>query len=203
MMTSKVTNAGFLTALYVPAVPLLGWVIFRFKPHWVVWPAAIGCVVGTWLLAGGHSVQMVVGDWWIIASSVPFALQVVLVGWAADRLSAPYTVACAQFVVTAVLSLAVSAVIETTTLEGIWQAAGAIAYTGIVSVGIGYTGQVVAQRHAPATDAALILSSETVFAALFGAWLAGDRLSATGVAGCALILACIVASQAVPMLRKW
>lgn len=202
MLTTSVTNAGFLTALYVPAVPLLGWLIFKRRPHWIVWPAAVGCVLGTWLLAGAKGVDMVEGDWWVIASSVPWALHVVLVGWAADRLGAPYTVALAQFVVCSVLSLVVSAFIETTTLSGVTAALGALAYTGIISVGVGYTGQVIAQRHTHAADAALILSSETVFAALFGALLAGDRLNAAGLTGCATILACIVASQLMPLLGR-
>ena len=137
MLTTSVTNAGFLTALYVPAVPLLGWLIFKRRPHWIVWPAAVGCVLGTWLLAGAKGVDMVEGDWWVIASSVPWALHVVLVGWAADRLGAPYTVALAQFVVCSVLSLVVSAFIETTTLSGVTAALGALAYTGIISVGGG------------------------------------------------------------------
>lgn len=201
MLTTTVTNAGFLTALYVPAVPVLGWLVFRRRPHWVVWPCAVGCVAGTWLLAGAKDVDIVVGDWWVIASSVPWALHVLLVGWGANRLGAPYAVALVQFVTCSVLSLLVSAVTEVTTAEGVRAALGAIAYTGAVSVGVGYTAQVVAQRHTHAADAALILSSETVFAALFGAWLAGDRLEPHGLAGCGLIFACILASQLVPLLR--
>ena len=87
-------------------------------------------------------------------------------------------------------------------LDSIRAAAGAIAYTGLISVGVGYTTQVVAQRHTHEADAALLLSSETVFAAFFGAVLAGDRLAPAGWAGCALILACILAAQAVPLLAR-
>ena len=202
LVTTTVTNAAFLTALYVPLVPLLAWGLFGRRPHPVVWPAALGCVVGTWLLTGGNSVQIGLGDAWVIVSSLPWALHVVLIGWAAGRLGAPYTVACAQFVVCGTLGLLTAWAIEPLpSWEAIRAAAGAIAYTGLISVGIGYTGQVLAQRHTHAADAALLLSSETVFAALFGAWLAGDRLEPTGLAGCALILACIVASQLVPLWR--
>ena len=201
-MTTSVTNASFLTALYVPAVPLLAWLIFGRRPHPVAWLAALGCLAGTWLLTGAQPVEMVVGDWWVIASSLFWALHVVLVGWAASRLGAPYTVACAQFVVCSALSLLVAAVIEPPLdWASVQAAAGAIAYTGLVSVGIGYTAQVLAQRHTHEADAALLLSSETVFAAFFGALLMGDRLAPAGWAGCALILACILAAQAVPLLR--
>jgi drug/metabolite transporter (DMT)-like permease len=202
LVSTSVTHASFLTALYVPLVPLLGWLLFRRRPHAVIWPAAFGCVVGTWLLTGADAIDIVVGDWWVIASSLPWALHVVLVGWAAGRLGAPYTVACAQFVVCAALSGLAALWLETISLDAVRAAAGAIAYTGLVSVGIGYTAQVVAQRHTHPADAALLLSAETVFAALFGALLAGDRLSTSGLAGCALILACIVIAQVLPMWQR-
>ena len=203
LVTTSVTNASFLTALYVPAVPLLAWLVFGRRPHPVVWPASLGCLAGTWLLTGAQPMEMVVGDWWVIASSLFWALHVVLVGWAASRLGAPYTVACTQFVVCAVLSLLVAGWTEPPLDWGaVRAAAGAIAYTGLVSVGVGYTAQVVAQRHTHEADAALLLSSETVFAAFFGAVLAGDRLAPAGWAGCALILACILLAQAVPLLAR-
>jgi drug/metabolite transporter (DMT)-like permease len=202
LVTTSVTNASFLTALYVPAVPLLAWALFRRRPHWMAWPAALGCLAGTWLLTGAGPVQMVAGDWWVIASSLPWALHVVLVGWAAGRLGTPYSVACAQFVVCSVLGFAAAAWLEPAlTWQAVQAAAGAIAYTGLISVGVGYTAQVLAQRHTTPSDAALLLSSETVFAALFGAWLAGDRLTPGGWAGCAIILACIVAAQLPGLLR--
>lgn len=203
LVTTSVTNASFLTALYVPLVPLLAWALFRRRPHWMAWPAALGCLAGTWLLTGAGPVQMVAGDWWVIASSVPWALHVALVGWAAGRLGAPYTVACVQFVVCSLLGFAAAAWFEPPLdWASIQAAAGAIAYTGLVSVGIGYTAQVVAQRHTSPADAALVLSSETVFAAIFGALLAGDRLSASGWAGCGLILGCILLAQLPGLLRQ-
>jgi len=88
---------------------------------------------------------------------------------------------------------------ESISLAGIRLAAMPILYTGIISVGIAYTGQVVGQRYAEAADAAIILSAETLFAALFGFLLMGDRLSAAGLAGCALILVCILAVQLMPL----
>ena len=98
------------------------------------------------------------------------------------------------------MARAVRVAAEPITSEGLRTAAGAILYTGIVSVGIGFTLQVVGQRHAHPADAAIILSSETVFAAFFGAVFMGDRLGASGLAGAALILLCIVAIQVQPLL---
>jgi drug/metabolite transporter (DMT)-like permease len=198
--TTTVTNAGFLTALYVPLVPLISWLILRARPHWSVWPSSLGCLAGTWMLSGAGELAIGIGDSWVIASSVFWALHVIFVGRVADRLAAPFLVACGQFLVCGLACLLWAAMTETITLEGIRLAAIPILYTGILSVGIAYTGQVVGQRYASAADAAIILSAETLFAALFGFLLMGDRLNAVGMAGCALIFACIVAVQMMPTM---
>ena len=202
LLSTSVTNAGFLTGLYVPLVPILGWWFFKRAPHPVVWPAALGCLLGTWLLAGAKQVDIAAGDWWVIASCIPWALHITLVGWVAERWNAPYRLACVQFAVCAVLGMATAWWLEPLSWAAIQAAAGAIAYTGLISVGVGYTAQVVAQRYTHPADAAIILSSETVFAALFGALLMGDRLSVLGWAGCSLILMCIVAAQWLPLVWR-
>ncbi len=201
LMTTTVTNAGFLTALYVPLVPLLAWAFQRQTPHWTVWPAAAGCLAGTWLLTGASPHSLRAGDLWVLASASPWAVHVLLVGQVANRLRGAYLLACGQFVVCAVIALLLGLATEPISLDGLRSAAGAIAYTGLLSVGVGFTLQVVGQRHAQASDAAIVLSSETVFAALFGAAFMGDRLGAAGLAGCALILLCILLVQTVPMMK--
>ena len=197
---TTVTNAGFLTALYVPLVPLLSWLLMKERPHWSVWPTSIGCLLGTWMLSGAAGLALGVGDAWVVASSVFWALHVLLVGRVAERFAAPFLVAGGQFLVCGVACLFWGALTETITLNGIVRAAGPILYTGVISVGIAYTGQVVGQRYAAAADAAIILSSETLFAALFGYLLMGDRMNAVGIVGCLLIFICIVAVQLMPLL---
>ena len=204
MLTTSVTNAGFLTALYIPLVPLLAWLAQRQAPHWTTWVAAAGCGAGSWLLTGGGSLSnFKAGDWWVIASSLPWAAHVMLVGRAANRLHGAMLVACGQFVACAVLALVIGAATEPLDAAGLRAAAGAIAYTGILSVGLGFTLQVVAQRHTRAADSAIVLSSETVFTAAFGAAFMGDRIGATGLAGCALILAGVLLVQVQPLVWRW
>ena len=202
LMSTSVTNAGFLTALYVPLVPVLAWVFQRQLPHWSVWPAAAGCLLGVWLLTGAALQTLSRGDWWVLLSALPWAVHVLLVGQVANKLRGAYLLACGQFAVCAVATGGLAWALEPTTWAGLRAAAGAIAYTGILSVGVGFTLQVVAQRHAHPADAAIILSSETVFAALFGAAIMGDRLSPSALAGCTLILACILAVQMLPLLKQ-
>ena len=197
---TTVTNAGFLTALYVPLVPVLGWLLTRHLPHWSVWPGALACLVGAFLLSGAHELHIGLGDLWVIGSALPWALHVLMVGRVADRMSAPFLVACGQFLVCGALALAWALPMETVSMDGLHAAAGPILYTGVMSVGIAFTGQVVAQRYAHAADAAIILSAETLFAAIFGYVLMGDRLSPAGLAGCGLILASMLLVQLLPLL---
>ena len=197
---TTVTNAGFLTALYVPLVPLMAWLALRQHPHWSVWPTAFGCLLGTWLLSGAHWAAINRGDLWVITSSVFWALHVLLVGRVTERLNAPFLIAGGQFLVCGLASLAWAAGTETMAINGVRQALWPILYGGMLSVGVAYTGQVVGQRYTEAADAAIIMSAETVFAALFGYLLMGDRLSMTGIAGCVLIFVCVLVVQMAPML---
>lgn len=196
---TSVTNAGFLTAVYVPLVPVLGWLLLRQVAHWSVWPAALGCLAGAFLLSGAHELRIGLGDMWVLGSTIPWAVHVLMVGRWADRMGAPFLVACGQFLVCGALSLAAAGVAEPVSGAGIAAAAGPILYAGVLSVGVAFTAQVVAQRYAHAADAAIILSSETLFAAAFGALLLGERLTASGWLGCGLMLGCILLVQLLPL----
>jgi drug/metabolite transporter (DMT)-like permease len=190
--STTVTNAGFLTALYVPLVPLLGWLLLRHLPHWTVWPTVAASLLGAFLLSGAHELSIGLGDLWVIGSAVPWALHVLLVGRVADRLAAPFLVAGGQFVVCGLLALSWALLFEPFDLAALRAAAFPILYTGVLSVGLAFSCQVIAQRYTDAADAAIILSAETLFAALFGYLLMGDRISTAGLIGCALILISIV-----------
>ncbi len=200
IMSTTVTNAGFLTALYVPLVPVLGWVLWRHLPHWSAWMGALACLGGAFLLSGAQTLSIGSGDLWVIASTVPWALHVLMVGRVAHRMQAPFLVAAGQFAVCGVLALLGAFVFEPIQWAGLQAAALPLAYTGVLSVGVGFTLQVLAQRHAQATDAAIVLSSETLFAALFGFVLMGDRLSLAGFIGCGLIFVSMLAVQLLPIL---
>lgn len=201
IVSTTVTNAGFLTALYVPLVPVFGWLLWRQLPHWSVWPGALACLGGAFLLSGAQTLSIGSGDLWVTASAIPWALHVLLIGRVAHRMGAPFLVAGGQFAVCGVLALLWALPYEPISWAGLQAAAWALAYTGVFSVGVAFTAQVLAQRYAQAADAAIVLSSETLFAALFGFWLMGDRLSAAGIAGCGLIFASMVGVQLLPILN--
>jgi drug/metabolite transporter (DMT)-like permease len=187
--STTVTNAGFLTALYVPLVPLLAWLILRTPPA-LVGLADVARLPGRHLAALRRAGRRpVVGDLWVIASSVFWALHVLFVGRIAERIAAPFLVACGQFLVCGLISLLVRRAERNDHPEpGFARQLLPIVYAGVVSVAIGFHRAGGRAALCTAADAAIILSAETVFAALFGFLLMGDRLNASGIAGCALIL---------------
>ncbi len=201
ILRTTVTNSGFLTALYVPLVPVLGLIVLKRKVHFSIWPASICCFLGTYILSGAQDVDLVAGDLWVISSTVFWATHVMLVGILASRTRAPLVVAAVQFLVCGFINFVLGFIFESPSFSQIIGAARGICYIGIFSVGMAFTLQVVGQRFTPAADAAIILSSETVFAALGGMIFLGERLSLFQLSGGILILTSILAVELLPMTR--
>lgn len=202
LLTTSVTNSGFLTGLYVIFVPLLVVLLFRDRPHWIVWPAVMAVFSGIWLLSGTGLDGLKTGDWLTIICAVFWALQVILVARFARRSGRPVTLAVTQFAVCGVLSTAAAPFIETTDLHAALRAAPEIVYAGVFSGGVAFTLQAIGQRYSTPAQAAIFLSSESVFAAVFAAIFLGERLAIGGLAGCALILAAILAVEVIPSLKE-
>ncbi len=186
-------KAGFITGLYVVLVPVLGLALGHKTPGGT-WLGVVLAAVGLYFLTIQDDFRMAAGDLLVLLGAFIWAGHVLIV----DRL-APRTdvirLAFVQFMVCAGLSLFAAALVETIRLEGIRAALLPILYTGIMSVGVGYTLQVVGQRHAQPAHAAIILSLEGVFAVIGGWLLLGEQLGPRGLLGCALMLAGILVSQ--------
>lgn len=202
LLTTTVTHAGFLTGLYVVMTPLFGILLFRKWPHPVVWPGALSALAGIWLLSGGGAVALTVGDWLTILCAAFWALQVIFVDRHVHRTGRPVTLSVIQFAMCALAGLAVAFVFEPIDPAAIVDALPEILYAGIFSGGIAFTLQVVGQRYTTAPQAAIFLSSEAVFAALFAAIFLGERIPAAGLVGCGLILAAILMVEIVPAIVK-
>jgi drug/metabolite transporter (DMT)-like permease len=191
-------NAGFITSLYVVLVPLLLVIFFRQPVRWLVWPAVGLAMIGALLLStGGKSFRLAPGDGLELIGATVWALHVIVVDHFSKRMKA-LTLSVGQFIVAAALNLIVGLAFESHTLPGVVTVWWTVAYIAIFSTAIGYTLQIVGQRHAPATDAALIMSLESVFAAFFGALLLAEGLNAVQVIGCGLILGGVVLAQIRP-----
>jgi drug/metabolite transporter (DMT)-like permease len=202
ILRTTVTNSGFLTALYVPLVPLLGLLVLRRKVHFAIWPASISCFIGTYILSGAQHVALAAGDLWVIASTLFWATHVMLIGIMASRTRAPLVVAAGQFLVCGGGGLLLGYLVEAPTLVQLGGAVWGILYVGIFSVAMAFTLQVIGQRFTPAADAAIILSSETVFAAIGGMFVLGERLSLLQLSGGALILVSILAVELFPLIAR-
>ncbi len=201
LLTTSVTNAGFLTGLYVVLVPLLGVLLFSQWPHPVVWVSAVFSLTGIFLLSGGSLDGFSQGDWLMIAGAVFWALQGLFIARYALRIGRPITMACIQFAVVAVAGLAAALTFEQIEWHAIQAAAPEILFTGMFSSGVAFTLQAIGTRYTSAPQAAIFLSSEALFAALFGAILLGERLPVIGLAGCALIFLSMLMVEIVPRLR--
>ncbi len=186
-------RAGFITGLYVIFVPILGMCIGR-RTGALTWLGGFMATAGMYLLSVRAGFAIGRGDLLVLTGALFWAVHVlVLDRW--SRRFEPVALAAAQFFWCGLLSCVVALVLEPMTLQGIRAGLIPILYGGLVSVGIGYTLQVVAQQWAHPAHAAILLSLESVFAALGGWWLLDERLDLRARTGCALMLAGMIVSQ--------
>jgi len=196
LLFTSVTNSGFITGLYVIVVPLLG-LFIGHKTGLGIWLGACLAVVGMFLLSVGEGFHVASGDWLQLAGAFVWGVHVLLVGFFAGRHD-PLRLALVQFITCAVISLVLALIFEEIQLHAIIAAGPALLYGGVIGVAVGFTLQVVAQKDAIASHAAIILSLEAVFAAIAGAWLLGESLELRGYFGCALMFAGMLLAQLWP-----
>ncbi len=201
LQTTTATNAGFLTAVYMVVVPFVAWGFSGQRPRALVLLACAVSLYGAWLLSGSaQQGPWARGDLIILAGDLVWALHITLVGHCRRLAARPMMLSFAQCAITGALSLPVALVWQPAQIEALKAALPAIAYAGIVSSGIAFTLQIVAQRHTPAPEAALIMSLESVFAAVAGAILLHDSLSLPASIGAFLILLGVVLVEVGPLL---
>jgi len=187
-------KAGFITGLYVIIVPLLG-LLWGQRPGLGTWVGAMWAVLGLYLLSAADGLGRIsLGDLLVLCSALFWACHVLVIGrFSPDH--DPILLACLQFLTCSALSWGGALVSETITSGGIRNAAGPILYAGLLSTGVAYTLQVIAQRRARAAHAAIIMSLEAVFAALGGWLMLAESLSFRALAGCGLMLMGTVSSR--------
>lgn len=187
-------NAGFISGLYVVFVPIFLALGARRRLRLPVWLAALLAGLGLFLLSTGGQIRLARGDALELGGAILFAFHVIWI----DRLAGKVKVlplAIGQYLVTALLSLSIGLMLESGILQTIQAAWVPILYTGVFSIGLGYTLQVVGQQVAPPADASILLSMEAPFAAVFGWLLLGEHLSAIQLVGCGFMLAGMLLAQ--------
>lgn len=194
-------NAGFITGAYVVLIPILLAMFWRERTSPVIWLAALVTAGGIYLLSMSGPISFNKGDLLVLIGAFMWALHVIITGKAVQHVEVmPFVVG--QYIVSAVLNLIFGLAFEAITLPGLLPNWMSIVYLAVFSTGLGFTLQAYGQRHAPAADAAIIMSMEAVFAALFGWLFLREALTPYQLLGCGLILLAIILSQVVTVHRN-
>lgn len=198
LLTTSASNAGFLTSLYVVLVPFVLYIGWRQKPPVMAVLAVVMAGAGAFLLSTGGRFEVRSGDALELTGAAFWALHVVLLGRFASAYDA-ISLSMGQLFVGSALNWLVGAFVEPLPWPVPTVLIGAILYTAVISLALGYTLQILAQRHTPPTDAAIILSLESVFAAIAGGLVLAEKLLPVQIVGCALIILAAILAQA----RSW
>lgn len=200
LMYTTAGNAGFITGLYVVIVPFLG-IFFGFPISLGVWLGAPLATLGLYLLSATNGLALAPGDAWVLASAFVWAAQVLAVGLLSPKIDS-VVLAFGQSFVCAVLSLFVAGIIEDISFAAIWTVWFEIAFGGIISVGVGFTLQVVGQKYSQPSHAAIILQLEAVIAALAGWFFLNEIMSSRALAGAGLMLLGMLIAQLLPSWKS-
>jgi len=200
ILATTVTNAGMLTGLYVVMVPIIAFIVLRQKQPWIIWPSALLALLGIWFIGGGGLDRLTWGDWVMVGAALLAAIHVLAVGHAAQTSQRPMALAATQFFICGISGLAAFLAVQlfgatfepVPTAQALMGAAPEILYAAFIAGALAFTLMAFCQQFTSSSDAAILLSSEALFAALGGAILLGERLDLLGYFGCALLFAAIL-----------
>jgi drug/metabolite transporter (DMT)-like permease len=198
LVTTSATNGGFITTLYVILTPLVTYLTYRTRPHPVVYVGAPLALIGIYLLTGADLTQLKGGDLLLLAGAVFWAVQVSMLGQLVKETNLPVFISTINFLFTAVLATIGAFAFEHPSLSSTLAGWVPLLYSAVFSTGVAFTLQAVGQQYVPSANAAIILSAESLFAALGGAIGLNERLPPLGYAGAAIIFVSIVLVEALP-----
>lgn len=196
---TTVGKAGFITALYIIIVPLLG-VFLKKKIPWSLWVSVALATVGMYLLCmtGGLGINR--GDFYVFICAVCFSFHILVIDYFSPK-GDGVVLSCVQFFTAGVISCIMTAVFETPDARSIMEAWAPILYAGVMSCGVAYTLQVVGQKNTDPVLASLILSLESAFSLIAGWVILDQKLSPKELGGCALVFGAIILAQ-IPTGKK-
>lgn len=192
-------KSGFITALYVVLVPVLGLLLGR-RARLSTWVSVLIAAASLYLLCLNESFSIGIGELLTMACALGFAFHIMTIDRFTSRVDG-VKLSCLHFFVCAAWSGLLALLTETPTIAGIMQCWLPICYAGIASCGVAYTLQIMAQQHTSPAIASLLMSTESVFAVLFGAIILSERLSGREYVGCALMFGSILLAQ-LPQKQK-
>jgi len=193
-------KAGFLTALYVVLVPIIG-LFFKKRSGVFLWFGVVFAVTGLYFLSMNEQFTLAKGDIPLLICALLFSFQILAVDYYSPLIDG-VKLSCLQFFVAAALSAITMFFFEKPNLAAIWSARTPLLYTGFLSCGVAYTFQILGQKTTPPAVASVIFGLESVFAALFGWLILQEQLTGRELLGAALMLAAVLLSQITPKRKS-
>ena len=193
IMYTTVGKAGFITALYIIIVPILG-IFLKKRVAPIVWVSSIIAVIGFYLLSISGQVSINKGDILVLICAVLFSVHILVIDYFSPK-GEGVTISCIQFFTCGLLCGVCMFIFENPQIGDILAAYLPILYAGVMSCGVAYTLQIVGQKNMDPTVASLILSLESVFSALAGWLILGQGLSGKELTGCALVFVAVLLAQ--------
>lgn len=193
LVYTDASKAGFITAMYIVLVPILGLFLGQ-KPPKTAAVSVILAVIGLYLLSCMGASGINKGDLFLMGCALAFAVQIQCIDHLAGEMDG-LRLNCVQSIVVSVLSAVFMAATETVVAADILDCWFSLAFAGILSMGVAYTMQIVGQKVLEPTTASLIMSLESVFAAIGGWAILLERMSGWEMLGAGLVFAAVILSQ--------
>ena len=186
-------KAGFITAMNIVIVPIL-LLFLKRRVSKATWIGIALAAIGLYLLCITDGFTLQLGDSFVMLCAVAYAFQILLIDHYAEKVD-PIKLSCLQFIAASLLSIPAAIILETIELGAILDCAIPILYVAVLEVSVAFTLQIVGQRYTPPAIAAIIMSLESVFAALCGALLLGETMTMREITGCILMFIAFIISQ--------
>ena len=193
IMHTTVGKAGFITALYIVIVPVLG-IFMKKKVAPIVWVSSAIAIIGFYMLSISGQVSINKGDILVLICAVLFSIHILVIDYFSPR-GDSVAISCIQFFTSGTICGIGMFLFENPQISDILAAYVPILYAGVMSCGVAYTLQIVGQKNMDPTVASLILSLESVFSALAGWLLLGQSLSTKELIGCGLVFVAVLLAQ--------
>mgnify|MGYP002002924640 FL=1 len=195
LIYTNVANVAFLTALYVPIVPFIYFVILKKPVSKYIIFASVLCITGVWFLSKNELEFGSYGDLLSIIGAFFWSFHIILIFKASELNIEPVLTAAFHIFFAGLIGVVLAFLIENPNFIDVKKGAFELIYTGILSIGLGFTLQTIAQKHLPPTNVAIILSMESVFASIAAFIILGQILETNSLIGCALILLGVIISE--------
>jgi len=202
LLYTDVANTAVFTAFYVILVPMIAYYYFSKNIHWSIWPSALFCLIGGFLLTNLDSLSVRIGDSIAVINAFMWAFHIVFISKLIKIYNYPVIVACLQCLIGSFFAFIPAVIFETIVFSNILLEYKELLYAGVLSSGVAFLLQVYSQQSLPPAPVTIIFSLEGVFASIFG-WIILDQfLTEIKIFGIIIILSSVIFSQLIPIYGK-